>query len=260
MNTNFETNLTYNQITFQRSNRLSITEREIHSYHEILFCMDANATLFTETQQKKLQGNVIFLIPKGQYHFLRVHNGEKFPRLKIAFSDSVLQSTPCGMLMTELCQVDNESVQQLLKKLCYILEQAPNEKQGFYAYAVFMMLLAELDRCRLEHTALPVREENNQQNQIIRYISEHLSQDLTIEKLARQMNLSPSGITHNFKKEMGISVHQYITQRRMTVAQNLLRSGEKSSKIYLDCGYKNYSSFYKAYLSFYGHPPSVDRE
>lgn len=258
MDKNFETQITYNQITFQRSNRLSITEREIHSYHEILFCIDANATLFTESQQKKLQGNVTLLIPKEQYHYLRLHDAETFPRLKIAFEDSVLQATPCKGLMAELCQVEKESVQQLLRQLCRILEQEPQEKQGFYAYGVFLMLLSELDRCRSEHTVLPV-EEDNEQMQMIRYISDHLSQDLTIEKLARQMNLSPSAITHNFKKEMGISVHQYITQRRMTYAQNLLRTGEKASKIYLDCGYKNYSSFYKAYLSFFGYPPSITK-
>jgi AraC-like DNA-binding protein len=259
MNTNFENQLAYNKITFQRSNRLSITEREIHSYHEILFCMDADATLFTETQQQRLQGDVILLIPKERYHFLRVDGGEKFPRLKIAFPHSVLQSIPCGDFMGELCRVENAAVLQLMKKLCSILEQEPDERQGFYAYAVFMLLLAELDHCRLEHTVLPVKEENEQQNQILDYISKHLSQDLSIEKLAKQMNLSPSGITHNFKKEMGISVHQYITQRRMTYAQNLLRAGEKASNIYTDCGYKNYSSFYKAYISFYGHPPSVTK-
>lgn len=258
MNTNFEIKLTYNEILFQRSDRLSITEREIHSYHEILFCMDANATLFTEGLQKRLQGDVILLIPKGHYHFLRVHD-EKFPRLKIAFPDSVISNTPCGDIMAELREVKNEAILSLLEKLCHIMEEQPSEKQGFYAYGVFMVLLAELDRCRSGDAILSAQVENGEQKQILRYISTHLSENLTVEKLAKEMNLSPSAITHNFKKEMGISIHRYITQRRLTLAHNLLRSGEKSSKIYMDCGYKNYSSFYKAYLSFFRCSPSMTK-
>ena len=63
-----EIKLTYNEISFLRSNSLSIAEREIHTYHEILFCMDANAVLFTEKQQKKIQGDALFLIPKTKHY------------------------------------------------------------------------------------------------------------------------------------------------------------------------------------------------
>ena len=256
MDMNFENQLTYNEITFQRSDCLSIADREIHSYHEILFCMDACATLYTETHQQQLRGDVVLLIPRGHYHFLRVQN-EKFPRLKIAFPDSVLANTPCGDVMAELRQIKSAGVLALVEKLCNILAEVPREKQGFYAYSLFLVLLAELDRCRLGKESFPAQGENSEQKQILRYISAHLSGNLTVEHLAKQMNLSPSAITHNFKKEMGISLHRYITQRRLTLAQSLIRSGEKASRIYTDCGYQNYSSFYKAYLAYFGYPPSV---
>ena len=85
MSIDFETKLTYNEISFHRSDSLSIAEREIHTYHEILFCMDTNAVLFTEKQQKKIQGDTLFLIPKGAYHYFLNQNQNAFPRLKIFF-------------------------------------------------------------------------------------------------------------------------------------------------------------------------------
>ena len=119
MNTDFEHKLTYNQISFQRSNRLSIDEREIHTYHEILFCMDTNAVLFTEKLQRKIKGDTLILIPKETYHFLRVQDREKFSRLKLYFPADVLDSTPCREIMSELRLVEraDEYILLLLERL-----------------------------------------------------------------------------------------------------------------------------------------------
>ena len=262
MNTDYETKLTYNGISFQRSNRLSIDEREIHSYHEILFCMDTNAVLFTEGQQKKIRGDALFLIPKGSYHFFRIEDRETFSRLKIYFSADFLDALPCRQIMSGIHIVEKPQGQvlSLLKKLCQIMEEANNEKQSFYAYSASLMLLAELDRGGMDSIVPHKQERIGELGQIIRYISENLSGDLTAETLSRQMHCSLSEFTHTFKKEIGIPVHQYVIQRRLIFAQTLLQSGEKPSKIYADCGYGDYSSFYKAYMSFFGYPPSGEKK
>ena len=146
----------------------------------------------------------------------------------------------------------------LLKKLCQTMENPNTEKQGFYAYSTFLMLLAELDRNGLGSETAQKQGRIGELDQIICYISEHLSEDLTAETLSKQMCISLSGFTHMFKKEIGIPVHRYVTQRRLIFAQTLLQSGEKPTKVYMDCGYSDYSSFYKAYVSFFGHPPSEE--
>lgn len=259
MNTDFEIKLTYNGISFQRSNSLSIAEREIHTYHEILFCMDINAVLFTEKQQKKLRGNVLLLIPKGTYHFFRIQDGETFSRLKIYFPDHVLERTPCRQLLSDICLIESidGNVLLLLKKLCSILEEKPCEKQGFYAYSAFLMLLSELDQC-LDQERKQDADTDGELTELLHYISENLSQDLSIESLSKKMNASASSVTHQFKKTLGISVHRYVTQRRLIYGQNLILAGHKPSKIYSDCGYRDYSSFYKAYVMFFGYPPSLE--
>ena len=260
MDTYFQNNLTYNQISFQRSDSLTISEREIHSYHEILFCEGLDAVLFTDKQQKKVQGDTLFLIPRENYHFFRLQDCPRFPRLKIAFPADVLDRTPCGHIMSELRIIENldTHILFLLKRLCRILEEPDNGKQGFYAYSTALMLLAELDRYAVDIKSAQEPEETNEMHAITRYIARHLSDDLTVNTLSRRMSISPSGITHLFKKELGISVHQYVTQRRLIYAQSLLKAGKRPSKIYTDCGYRDYSSFYKAYVLFFGYPPSSE--
>ena len=91
------------------------------------------------------------------------------------------------------------------------------------------------------------------------YVSDNLSGDLSVETIASAVNISSSGIIHSFKKELGISLHNYITQRRLIYARELIINGHQPSKIYTDCGYSDYSSFYRAYVKFFGRPPSKEK-
>jgi len=259
MNIDFETELTYNGISFQRSSSLSIAEREIHTYHEILFCMDANTVLFTEKKQKKVRGDVLFLIPKGTYHYFPIQDLEKFPRLKIYFPASVLDRTPCHQVMSDICIIENidGSTLFLLKTLCRIMEEAKGDKQGFYAYSTFLMLLSELDQS-LGKAYKPEAVTANELDALLNYIANNPSADLSVGALAKKMHVSASTVTHLFKKTLGISAHRYVTQRRLIYGQSLILAGNKPSKIYSDCGYQDYSSFYKAYTLFFGYPPSSE--
>lgn len=260
MSTYFENKLTYNGISFLLSDHPSVDEREIHAYHEILFCMDADTMFFTEKQQKKIRGDVLFLIPKANYHFFSIQDCEKFSRLKISFPADVLDCTPCRRIMSDICIIEkiDKNVYSVLKRLCYILEGCSSEKQGFYAYSAFLMLLTELDCCEFANGPVQETEATGEMSPIIRYISENLSKDLSIEMISQRMNVSASAITHSFKKEFGVSVHQYILQKRLIYAQSLILAGNKPSKIFCDVGYRDYSSFYKAYINFFGYPPSKE--
>ena len=91
---------------------------------------------------------------------------------------------------------------------------------------------------------------------IVEYINENLKNSVSIKKLSEKLNISESALTHTFKKEMGISVHKYIQQKRLVFARKLIEEGKKPTKIYFDLGYSEYSAFYKAYFKMFGHPPS----
>ena len=70
------------------------------------------------------------------------------------------------------------------------------------------------------------------------------------------MNVSPSTLTHSFKKDMNISVYRYILKKRLVLAQQKILSGEPAQKAALDCGFNDYSGFYKQYKKTFGIAPS----
>lgn len=57
----------------------------------------------------------------------------------------------------------------------------------------------------------------------IEYIYNHIHDRITIEDLAAYTDLSPSYLSRLFKKELGISVSEYIREKKIDKAQNLLK-------------------------------------
>ena len=58
---------------------------------------------------------------------------------------------------------------------------------------------------------------------------------------------------------MGISLMKYIRQKRLLMARHLLEKGERPLSIYSKCGFSDYTTFYKAYVKYFGKAPSEDK-
>ncbi|WP_239629867.1 AraC family transcriptional regulator [Paenibacillus sp. H1-7] len=65
-------------------------------------------------------------------------------------------------------------------------------------------------------------------NEIISYIEDHLSEDLSVEKLAAVVNYSPNYFIHFFKSMQGVSPIQYINNSRIEKAKRLLMTTDRS--------------------------------
>lgn len=60
------------------------------------------------------------------------------------------------------------------------------------------------------------------------YIYNHINSRITIDELADYTELSPSYLSRLFKKELGISISDYICQKKIEKAENLLKYSDYS--------------------------------
>ena len=95
-------------------------------------------------------------------------------------------------------------------------------------------------------------------NRITRHISTHYPEKITVNNLARQVDLDVDYFGRLFKHETGMTVHQYITKIRVRNAENMLQSGNyKVQEVALQCGFSDTFHFYKLFKTLRGIPPSA---
>ena len=76
------------------------------------------------------------------------------------------------------------------------------------------------------------------------YIREHLTEDLTLEKVARAMSFSPIYFHNTFKAAVGKTLREYVEEQRIRKATNLLLTTDDSlTKIAFECGFSSQSYF-----------------
>lgn len=95
----------------------------------------------------------------------------------------------------------------------------------------------------------------------IDYIYDHLHETLTIGMLADHAGLNPSYLSKLFAKETGVSVKQFITDAKISTAENMLRYSEFSYlDISLSLGFSSQSAFISVFKKSRGMTPKQYRE
>lgn len=85
--------------------------------------------------------------------------------------------------------------------------------------------------------------------------------DLSVGEIANQVFLTPNYMMMLFKKKMGKTVLQYLTEVRMEVAKELLVDGRvKLSEVALKVGFRDSGYFSKVFHRYVGVSPSIYRE
>lgn len=96
--------------------------------------------------------------------------------------------------------------------------------------------------------------------QLISYINEHLSEELTLAQLSELVNYSEYYVCRVFKKLTNKTLISYIQEKRIEQAAYLLKQNVPVNKAAESVGFNNYSYFYKTFKKLKGCSPAEYRE
>jgi AraC family transcriptional regulator len=111
----------------------------------------------------------------------------------------------------------------------------------------------------------PVRSEpgtlgNTAIRRVTDYMHEHLHEDVRLDDLAAQANVSKYHLLRSFAKSMGLTPHRYLVHLRMGRAAELLRTTSYPvTQIAMACGYTSPGQFAAAFRRRYGVSPTQFR-
>ncbi len=99
-------------------------------------------------------------------------------------------------------------------------------------------------------------------DKVIKYIGEHIDDELSVQQLSNVAHLSPYHFHRLFSAHMGLSLYQYIKWLRLKrAAHQLVVERDKTIlTIAMDCGFESHEAFSRAFKHYCGLSPQALRE
>ena len=128
---------------------------------------------------------------------------------------------------------------------------------GLLLRLLFLEFMVHLDRAASENHReyVPTTPSGEKILELMRYLSEHPEEDHTIDQLAARFYISKYHMMRLFRQETGYTITEYLTEKRLQNANELLRRGTPVTEACYQSGFRNYAAFLRAYKKKYRDTP-----
>lgn len=243
-----------------------------HSYYEVYLFVEGKVDMEIGGKMSSLRPGDVILVPPGTPHRASVGSGETPYRrfvfwISLPFCEQLRQESADYLYLFDHAQTKKSYVYPLSAldfnalrgKFAALLEELNTDRFGRDTQIGLLVraLMLYLCRCiRDRSRARAKKEQLSSYQAIAEYIAGHLDEDLSLDALSRKFFLNKYHIAHLFQENAGLSLHQYITKKRLDACCDAMCSGANLAGCCAQFGFENYSSFYRAFRKEYGVSPS----
>ena len=147
-------------------------------------------------------------------------------------------------------------LEPLLQRICRSQDSVVPKQVCFGSLAALLYEVNELAESAVPHTI----ESPPYMQKLLRYISEHMDEPLTLESLSERFFVSRAKMTKDFRTMVNTSLHDYITEVRIHRAKLLLKENVPIPIVSQKCGYSLESSFIYMFRRRTGMTPGEYRK
>lgn len=242
-----------------------------HNHYEIYVFLDGKIDYVVEGNLYSLQPRDILLISPYEQHYPISNTAiGKYERIVVWLSKEYMNElykldpsiyysfNSCTKKNNNLVRLYKSTWQALYASLLWIIDEYYSDNMGkiLECYSSMAQFLVHLNRSVYFQGPFDMKKiSDDLLSAIIKYIMTHVTEDLSLEKVASEFYISQYYLSHLFKEKMGTSVYNYILQRRLTIAKNLILSNIPVTKVFEQCGFKDYAGFYRAFKKEFGLSP-----
>lgn len=247
-----------------------------HSAIEILFPVDQGYTVRIGTEEHSLSAGDILVVAPGTIHsYTPPETGE---RIFILFDYNLLQQFNSLRQVMQAIQpyvlITQAAYPPLNEKLGGLLRDVIREYDenspysGAIIWARLMEFFAFIGRTniyRASHSQEFPKDKRQEYvakfMEVCNYITDHLDEEINTDRLAEIAGFSKFHFSRLFKEFTGCSNHEYLIQRRLEAAEQLLANPDLSiTDVAMQSGFNSLSTFTRVFKAEKDMTPSAFRE
>ncbi len=264
------------ELFYYDDRNLKKIDAHTHNYYEFYFFVEGDISMQVGKDIYPIQFGDTMLIPPNMAHRAIIHNSE-VPYRRFVFwiskeyYEHLAQISPYYTYVINYAQkskqyiwhLDQIALNSLQSKMLRLLEEMQSNRFGKELQIELYVEDFMLSINRLVYDILEPKQltsDASLYSKLVEYIEEHLEEELSLEKLSEEFYVSKYHIAHIFKDNIGLSIHQYITKKRLALCQEAIRANMNITDVYHMYGFGDYSSFYRAFKKEYGISPKEYRD
>ena len=245
-----------------------------HDFYEIYFPRTEGVGYVVEGHRYRVGPGRLLLIAPGQAHHSDVAEAalvvERFVLwLNTSFVESLAgllprfrNLSPEDMRGRNLIVPDNETYELMIGLLFSLLheKQLNDVDSASLNRLVVAQLLIHISRVLSNASGAQSGRAAQRTREVMRvyeYISAHLKQPLSVSELAERFFIDKNTLTRQFKHVTGMTPGECIRRKRLDAAYAMISRGAGVTESCHECGFADYSAFYRAFRQAYGISPSA---
>lgn len=230
-------------------------ETHFHDFFELEYIISGNGTCFIDGKKYDMLPGMIFFMSPINTHKVFVENTEY---INISFSENVCAPE----LLSRLTISDSAIAFRLPEKdrtymQAVSLELAENLTDSAYAGMLLDCILTKLVKHAAPNKAAKALTTSKKATL---YIINNFRKNVTLEKVAAYVGLTPAYFSSLFKKETGCSFKEYTDRLRFENAKKLILLSDMTvQQICAESGFSCYENFIRRFKNRYGMTPTEYR-
>lgn len=256
------------ELQHKRDFNLKDVELHHHDFFEIYFLLTGDVTYLIDGKIVHVMPGDLLLIAPQQLHQVCIQpEMSAYERYVLWVEPAVIRRLSSGQsdLSVGLADLgrhlrlksqDRSRVQAMLENL-YREADAQDYGSDLLQQSLLTQLLVTINRLASQQGSWTEEENHTNQavEQVMGYVNLHYNEPLTLDMLAEQFFVSKYHLSRQFQQQMGTSIYHYIQKKRLLIAQQLMDQGKRPNQVYCQCGFNDYTCFYRAFKSEYGISP-----
>lgn len=246
-----------------------------HRTYELYYFISGDCYYTVEGTDYPLSAGCFLLMRSGEAHTLHIRSETTYERITVNFAPSVIPflGKEIGELFCDrplgkhnLYIPSAENAEFLKSCMLRISKEAASDGCEGRIISNLMPVLTELYNIKeklsddVTHLNPPSQGSSETVSKIIEYINANLITIKGLDELEKEFFFSKSYINRIFKESTGSSVWDYIVLKRLLLSRSLLQNGKQANIVASECGFCDYSSFYRQFKQRFGISPLSARK